>query len=70
MWSKQIPKKDGWYWCKYKHPTKGVIKSPAKVLWIDDYYTVTPALGPAFCTNTSHLNEGRFQFGPKIEEPF
>lgn len=76
-WSKRVPESSGWYWCRYSHPTKGLMYAPAHVFWskelarsgslVTNMYNVTPAIGPCF---NSLAPNYRFLFGPKIEEPF
>lgn len=71
-WTKDVPKKDGWYWIKYKGK-KGVGICPAQVYhWkdSDNDYSVTTAKNDIFTATTRKcFGFSNAKFGNKIAEP-
>jgi hypothetical protein len=65
-WSKRVPVKEGWYWCKYrgKH---GLVVCPCQIFYLDMENVETKAKSSVFLVRTayndSYTSSTRKEFG-------
>jgi hypothetical protein len=67
-WSKEFPKEDGWYWCKYwgKH---GPVICPTRLRTIFDVTIASTAYSDTFYSDNRFNDNGNLKFGNKIRVP-
>ena len=74
-WTADIPKEEGWYWCKYvgKH---GTVKCPCRVTILGDDVAINTGYNDSFYRHgpklvgydKEEMKKYKLMFGPKIEE--
>ena len=71
MWSKEVPKKEGWYWIRYEREKGDVVKCPCLVVHFKDGdYLVRTAHNVAFSgNNRKYFSMEGARFGPEIVPP-
>ena len=66
-WKAEVPKKEGWYWMRYKGK-RGIVVCPAEVYWITGDFFVLTARKDMLAASTLK-SFGKFHFGNEIEMP-
>lgn len=69
-WDSKVPKKEGWYWIRYKGK-QGIVVCPALVLYSkidEECYFVRTARNDSFSSHTKK-QFGKTHFGDEIEIP-
>ena len=64
-WTKEFPKIDGWYWCKYFQ----VVIVPVRIITISGRTWANTARGDTFYSDDRFNSNQDLVFGSKIEEP-